>query len=150
MSGEFIISSVLSRHNKDLKWWVSVTAQLQLRVLFSRQRIVHSQGMRAGWPQRVGLNLFWLPLFICSVSSLWACTMQIMASQEGGLFVLPEVLTRFQWFFLYSLFLGFSFCLLATTICTPFSYFNYLTNITVTSIMLLLSHFSRVWLCATP
>ena len=95
-------------------------------------------------------HLSWFPLFICFVSSLWACTMQIRASQEGGLFVLPEVLTRFQWFFLYSLFLGFSFCLLVTTIWTPFSYFNYLTNITVTSIMLLLSHFSRVRLCATP
>ena len=150
MSGEFIISSVLSRRNKDLKWWVSVTARLQLRVLFGRQRIVHSQGMRSGWPQRAGLNPPWFPLFICFVSSLWACTMQIRASQEGGLFVLPEVLTRFQWFFLYSLFLGFSFCLLATTMWTPFSYFNYLTNITVTSIMLLLSHFSRVRLCATP
>ena len=36
----------------------SVIAQLQLRVLSVEQRIVHPQGMRAGRPQRRGLNLF--------------------------------------------------------------------------------------------
>ena len=39
MLGECIISSVLSCHNKDLKWRTSVTLQLQLRVLFSKQRM---------------------------------------------------------------------------------------------------------------
>ena len=37
--GECVISSVQSCHSKDLKWQTSVTAQLQLRVLFSKQSI---------------------------------------------------------------------------------------------------------------
>lgn len=36
----------------------SVITQLQLRVLFGKQRIVHPQGMRAGRPQRKDLNPF--------------------------------------------------------------------------------------------
>ena len=48
LSGECVISSVLSHHNKDLKQWTSVLARLQLSVLFSKQRIVHPQGVRAG------------------------------------------------------------------------------------------------------
>ena len=46
MSGECVISLVLSCCNKNLKWRTSVTAWLQLRVLFSKQRIIHSWGMR--------------------------------------------------------------------------------------------------------
>ena len=46
--GECVISSVQSCHSKDLKWQTSVTAQLQLRVFFGKQRIVHPQGIRAG------------------------------------------------------------------------------------------------------
>ena len=38
MSVEFVISSVLSCRSKDLKRWTSVTVQLQLRVLFSKQK----------------------------------------------------------------------------------------------------------------
>ena len=48
MSGDYVISSVLSCHNKDLKLRTSITAWLQLRVLFSKQRIVHPRDMRAG------------------------------------------------------------------------------------------------------
>ena len=59
MLGGCIISSVLSCHNKDLKLRTSVTAWLQLRVLFSKQRIVHPQDMRAGLPQGRGLLLFY-------------------------------------------------------------------------------------------
>ena len=72
---ECVISLVLS-HNKDLKWQTSVTALLELRVLFSKQRIVHPWGMKAGWPQKRDLSLSWLPLFIHFVSSPWACPMQ--------------------------------------------------------------------------
>ena len=56
--GECVISLVLSCHNKDLKWRTSVIAWLQLRVLFVKQRIVNPGGMRAGWPQKRGLNPF--------------------------------------------------------------------------------------------
>ena len=41
-----------------------VTARLRLRVLFSKPRKVHPRGVRAGQPQRGGLNPSWLPLFI--------------------------------------------------------------------------------------
>ena len=41
MSGECVISSVLSRCSKYFKQCTSVTAQLHLRVLFGKQRKVH-------------------------------------------------------------------------------------------------------------
>ena len=48
MSGEFLISPVLSHCSKNLKrrtdWYYS-------SVLFGKQRKIHPQGMRAGWPQ---------------------------------------------------------------------------------------------------
>ena len=70
--GEYVISLVLSCCSKDLKQWTSVTALLQLRVLFSKQRIVHPRGMRLGWPQReASIHLgSSFPMF---VFSLWAC-----------------------------------------------------------------------------
>ena len=48
---ECVISSVLYCHNKDLRQWTSVTAQLYFRVLFSNQRIVHSQGVSVADPK---------------------------------------------------------------------------------------------------
>ena len=69
--GGCVISSVLSYHSKDLKRWSSVTAQLKLRILFGKQRKVHSWGMRVGWPQRKGPIL--AHLFICLISFPWAC-----------------------------------------------------------------------------
>ena len=109
--GECVISSVLSHHSKSLKWQTSVIALLWLRALFSKQRKVHPQGMKASQLQR-GLNSSWLLPFIPLSPPLpWACPMQI------GLFVSPEVLTLvlrfslapFLWTFL-------RLCLLATPI----------------------------------
>ena len=37
MSRECVIASVLSHHNKNLKWLTSVAAWLELRVLFGKQ-----------------------------------------------------------------------------------------------------------------
>ena len=62
--GKCEISSVLSCHSKDLKRQTSVTALLQLRVLFGKQRKVYPWGMKVGRPQRRGLNPSWLPPFI--------------------------------------------------------------------------------------
>ena len=59
----------VSHHSKDLKQQTSVTAWLQLRVLFSKQRIVHLQSVRVGRPQRRGLNPSCHPLFIHFVST---------------------------------------------------------------------------------
>ena len=66
MLGECVISLVLSWRSKDLKWWTSITAGLQPRVLFGKQRKVHPFFcMRVGQPQRRGLIRAWLPPFIC-------------------------------------------------------------------------------------
>ena len=51
MSGECVISLVLSCCNKDLKLQTSVVAWLWLRVLFSKQRIVHLGGVRVSNPK---------------------------------------------------------------------------------------------------
>ena len=51
MSGECVVSSVLSHHCKDLQRWTSVIAELQLRVLSRKQRKVHPQEVRAGDPK---------------------------------------------------------------------------------------------------
>ena len=62
---ESVISLVLSYWNKDLKQETNATAQLQLKVLFGKQRIVPCGGMRVGRPQKRGLNPSWLPFLIC-------------------------------------------------------------------------------------
>ena len=62
MSGECVISSVLSRHNKNLKRQTrvsaqgrtSVTAPWYSSVLFRKQRKIHPWGRRACWPKRRG------------------------------------------------------------------------------------------------
>ena len=100
----------------------SVTAPLQLRVLFGKHRIVHLQGMRAGQPQRRGLNLSLLPLFIHFVFFPLSLPYTNWASQEKGVFVSLEVLTVSRIFFC-SIFVGFSLYLLATTILESFFLF---------------------------
>ena len=60
----------------------------------------------------------------------WACPMQIRASQQGSMFVSPEVLTQVQGYFLCSLFAGLSLSLSVfwpPPFWTPFSYSNCLT-----------------------
>ena len=109
ISGECVISSVLSHHSKDLKQWTSVTAWLQLSFIH-KQRRVHPRGMRAGWPNRWGLSQFWLPLSVRFVSSPLSLPYTNFASQEGGVFVSPEVLTLVHGFsFVSFFFLSLSF-----------------------------------------
>ena len=62
-------------------------------VLLDKQRKVHPRALRAGPPQMRGLNPFWLPLFINFVSYALSLPSANWASQEGGMFVSPEVLT---------------------------------------------------------
>ena len=101
-----------------------LTASLQLRVLFGKEN--PSPHMKMSWPRRRGVSWSWLPLIICFGSSHLACPRQTRASQEGDLFVSPEVLTLIHEFFLCSLFTGFSFVyLLATAILDSFFYSNY-------------------------
>ena len=126
MLGDSVISSVLSHCNKDLKLWTSVTASLQLRVLFGKEN--PSPRMKMSWPHRRSVSRSWLPFLICFGSSHLACPRQTRASQEGDLFISPEVLTLVHEFFLCSLFMGFSpffVYLLATAILDSFFYSNY-------------------------
>ena len=126
MSGGCVISSVLAHCNKDLKWRTSVTASFQLRVLFGQES--SSPRMKVSWPLRRGLSRSWRPLFICFVSSHLAGAVQTRASQEGDMFVTPEVLTLVQEFLLCSLFTGsspFFVYLLATAILDSFINSNY-------------------------
>ena len=67
--------------------------QCYTSVLFGKQRIVHPSRMRVGRPERGELNPSWFPLFICFVSSPLSLPYANWASQEGGTFVSPEVLT---------------------------------------------------------
>ena len=125
VSGECnFVSSVLPQQRFEMMDQC-YSSLLQLRVLFSEQRIVHHQDVRVGQPQRRGLNTSWLPLFICLISPPpHACPMQIRASQEGGMFVSPEVLTLVHGFFLCFLLAGFSLSLSvfqSLPFWTPFS-----------------------------
>ena len=94
--------SVLSCHSKDLKWQTHVAVWLPLRVLLSKQRIVHSQGMR---PQRRGLNPSWLPPFIHFCPRCWACPMQIALARRAVCFTWGS--HSGPWIFFCSIFTGF-------------------------------------------
>ena len=124
VSGECAISSLMSCCSKELKWWTSVTAQLQLRVSLGKQRKVHPRVVRAGRPQRRGSISFWLPPFIHLSPSPLSLPYANWASQEGGMFVSPEVLTPVLGFSFVPFLWIFPFlCLLATTILDSFSLF---------------------------
>ena len=127
--GECVISSVLSHHSKNLKWRTSVTVGYS-SVLFSKQRIVHPRGMRWANPKgKASICLGFLLLYVCLFSTL-SLPHENWASQEGGMFVSPEVLTLVRGFSFFLLSQAFLYlCLLATAILDPFSYSNYLTEI---------------------
>ena len=85
VGGVCIIPSVLSHRSKDLKWWTSITAQLQLSFIWQAKDSTPWR-CEGGRPQRTGLNPSWLPPFI-------RLSPPLSMSYVGGLFVLPEVLT---------------------------------------------------------
>ena len=86
MSGECVISLVLSHHNKNLKQWTSVsalgrtsiTALCYSSILFRKQRKIHPKV----WGHADSKDVkkierplaLWL-LFLCFFSSPWACPM---------------------------------------------------------------------------
>ena len=138
MLGECVISSEMSCCNKDLKWQTSVTATLELRVLFSKQRIVYGTPLRREGTRtpKERPQLILAPSFFCVLSPPPpppppACPVPIRASQEGGVCVSTEVLTQIYGFFP---FLGFSLCLLANAILDSFFLLffpNYLTDVCI-------------------
>ena len=129
LSGECVISSVLSCCSKDLKWWTSDTALLQLRVLFNKQRKLHPQGMRVGQPQRRGVNPSWLPPFIhLSPSPTLSLPYANWASQEGCLFHLRFSLWSLDFLLFHFRRLFPFFVFQPLPLSTPFPYSNYLTT----------------------
>ena len=90
ISGECVISSVLSRCSKNLKQWMD---QCYSSVLFRKQRKIHPRGVRAGRPKRceeerspsrAQFGLFFSYVFSPPLSLPYVN----WASQEGCLFYL--------------------------------------------------------------
>ena len=109
VSGECVISSVLSHHSKNLKWWVG---RCYSSVLIGKQRKRDPRGVRVGRPKRCEekkspwltfgssfCTFFLLPLSLPCVN--WA-------SQEGC-FTWDS--HSGPWTFLCSMFMGFSLSL---------------------------------------
>ena len=123
MSGESVIPSVLSRCSKDLKWQTSVIALLQLSFI---QQAKDSTPLRheGGLTQKERPQSVLASSFYSCVSSLLSLPYANWASQEGGMFVSPEVLTPVLGFSFVPFLWIFPFlCLLATTILDSFSLF---------------------------
>ena len=91
LSGECVISLVLSHCSKDFKQWTSVTAQLQLS--FTQQAKESTLLRCEDRPAQKERPQPWLPLFTGFVSSPQNLPCANQASQEGGVFVSPEFLT---------------------------------------------------------
>ena len=110
LSGEYVISSVLSHHNKNLKRWTSVTAfkqivsqfldrsVLQLRVISQfyleneGKYIIEAWGLPKRRKEKRETPGPLAPLFVCFFYSPLSLLYVNWASQEW-LFVLPKVLT---------------------------------------------------------
>ena len=127
MSGECVfLSSVSLKQRFEMVGYSSVTAQGFIRqAKDSTPSRCDGRHTPKEKPQSVLASFFYVCLF--STLSLPHAN---WASQEGGMFVSPEVLTLvcgFSFFLLSQAFLY--LCLLATAILDPFSYSNYLTEI---------------------
>ena len=116
--GDYVISSVLSHHSKNLKRW---TDQCYSSVLFRKQRKIHPQGVRPDQPKRHEEKppaQFWL--FFLYVFFLLPLGLPYVnwSSQEGCLFYLRS--SNLPCF----IFTGFSLlCLLTTAILDSFFLF---------------------------
>ena len=128
MSGQCVISLVLSCRSKNLKQWTSVTTRLQLTFIWQAKENTTSR--RVGRPTQSGReerSSILAPLFICFFLLPLSLPYVNWASQEGCLFHLRFSL--WSWssdlplFYVHRLF-PLSFSLL---FWTPFSYSNYLT-----------------------
>ena len=119
LSGEFVVSLVLSCNSKNLKQWID---QCYSSVLLGKRRKTHPWGVRVGLhppPKRHkkkrGLKLNVGSSFICFFLFPLSLPCVNWASQAGCCFTWGS--HSGPWTFLCSFFVGFSLhCLLATTI----------------------------------
>ena len=124
MSGEFVVSLVLSHHSKNLKWWMD---QWYSSVLLGKQRKLYPWGMRVGRHAKRRENpmaQFWLLIFYVLLPLSVACVN--WASQESCLFHLRFSLWSLDLplFYFHSLF--------PPPFWTPLSYSKYLTYLKIT------------------
>ena len=110
MSGECVISSVLTHCSKDLKWQTSVTAQLQLSFIWPAKESTPSRPEGGPTPKERPQSTLASP-FIRFVSSPLSLPYANWASQEGCLFHLRFSLqsSDFLLFHFHGLFLSLTF-----------------------------------------
>ena len=126
MLGECVISSVLSRHSKNLKQ--QMDQHYSSVLLASKGKyILEAWAWANPKDSKRSPNPSRLPPFIHLSPVLWACLMQIGLTGRAVCFPWgPQSGPRT---FLCSICVGFPLlCLLATTILDSFSYSNYLTD----------------------
>ena len=135
MSGEFVISSVMSRHNKNLKRRMDQCYSFVLQLSFIQKVKENTFSRREGMPTQKTQReerptaQFRL-LFLCFFSPPPGPVI-CKLDQPGVLFALPEVLTPilgpsfvlFLWAFPFLIFQPLPFW-------TPFSHSNYVTGLT--------------------
>ena len=116
LSGECVISSVLSRRSKGLKRWTVLQFSYSLEFYSASKGWADPKG-------EVPISLGFLLLYICLLPTL-SLPYANWAGQEGGVFVSPEVLTPVLGFSFVPFLQAFLFlCLLDTTILDSFFLF---------------------------
>ena len=101
---------------------------LQLRVLFSKQRIVHHQGVRVGQPKKERPQPLLAPSFyMFSPFPHEPALCKLGLARKGAcLFHLRSSLLSMDFLFPFSRLFPFFVCILVTVILDSFSYYNYL------------------------
>ena len=104
MSGECVISLVLSCHSKDLKWWTSVTALLQQNFIWQARQSTWRQADPKG---EASIHLLFLLLYIHLLHTLSLDYANWLAMKRACLFHLNLVfgfsLVPFLWVFFFIL-----------------------------------------------
>ena len=108
MLGECVISSVLSCHSKDWKWWASVTARLQLSFTWQTKDSTPLRH-KGRPPTKASPQSSWLPLFMHLSPCSWAYPMQTGLARRAVFFTWGS--HSGLWIFFCSIFASFSLSL---------------------------------------
>ena len=103
--GKCVSSSVLSRHSKNLKWQTNVTAWLQFSFIWQAKEKYILKAWGQANPKEASGSIL-TPLFICFLSSLWACFLYMGLARRAVCFTRGS--HSGPWTFLCSIFMGFS------------------------------------------
>ena len=106
MSGQCVISLVLSRHSKDLKCWTNVTSQLQLSFILQAKDSTLLRHKGGPTPKERSQSVLASFFYTFVSSPPWACPMQIGLAKKGHI-----CFTWSPWILLCSAFAGFSLSL---------------------------------------